>query len=100
MNPFPIRRGCTRHTTKRFGEVALIGKTVLHSDIGERVIAVQQHFLCPLHSIAEAPLIWRKPRRNLKSTRKLGLGETYELSELVQANVLREIRFEEFQYAS
>jgi len=29
MNSFPIRRGCTRHTTKRFGEVALIGKTVL-----------------------------------------------------------------------
>src|SRR5260221_12807853 len=33
MNSFPIRRGCTCHTTKRFGEVALIGKTVLHSDV-------------------------------------------------------------------
>jgi hypothetical protein len=41
MNSFPIRRGCTRHTTKRFGEVALIGKTVLYSDVGERVTALQ-----------------------------------------------------------
>jgi hypothetical protein len=41
MNSFPICRGCTRHTTKRFGEVALISKTVLYSDVGERVTAVQ-----------------------------------------------------------
>jgi len=41
MNPFPIRRGYTRHPTKRFGEVALIGKTVLDGDVGERVTAVQ-----------------------------------------------------------
>ena len=31
----------------------------------------------PATSIAEAPLMWRKPRRNLESTRKLGLGDTY-----------------------
>jgi hypothetical protein len=41
MNSFPIRRGCTRHTTKRFGEVTLIGKTVLYRDVGEGVTAVE-----------------------------------------------------------
>ena len=41
MNAFPTRRGCTRHATKRLGEVALIGKTVLYSDVGERVTALQ-----------------------------------------------------------
>ena len=80
--------------------MALVGKAVLNSDVGERVTAVQYHFLRSLHPIPEAPLIWRKPRRDFKCTRKLGLGETYQLGELVQANVLSEIRFEEFQYAS
>jgi ABC-type multidrug transport system ATPase subunit len=41
MGSFPIRRRRTRHTTERFGEVTLVGKTVLYSDVGERVIAVQ-----------------------------------------------------------
>ena len=41
MNSLPIRRCCASHTTKRFGEVALIGKAVLYSDVGERATAVQ-----------------------------------------------------------
>jgi hypothetical protein len=100
MGSLPVRRRRTRHATERFGEMALIGKTDLYCDVAERVTAIQEHFLSSLHSIVETPLIWWKPRRNLESARKLGLGKTHLLGEFVQANILSEMRFEEFKDAS